>query len=110
MLITMPMQRRRCPTPVDSESQAGFPFRISFCTAGDCRWAKYSLVAWLTSSLFLLPFSLVRSSNQVFYSLFTQSWWPPASCTYRSVSAREWCPSHCWSTGVGTPLRTAFRP
>ena len=46
-------------------------------------------------------FSLVRSSNQAFYSLFAQSWWPPASCTYRSVSAREWCPSHCWSTAWG---------
>ena len=83
MLITRPMQHRRCRTPVDSESQAGFPFRISSGAAGDRRWAKSSLVAWVRSSLLLLPFSLVPSSNQAFYSLFTQSWCPPASCTYR---------------------------
>ena len=110
MLITRPIQRWRCRTLVDSESQAGFLFRISLCATGDRGWAESSLAVWVRSSIFLLPFSLVPSSNHAFYSLLTQSWWTPASCTYRSVSAREWCPSHCWSTGVGTPLRMAFRP
>ena len=58
----------------------------------------------------LMAPKLVTSRIAVHYTLFTQSWWPPASWTQRSVSARERWPSHCWSTGVGTPLRTAVRP
>ena len=59
MLMTGPMQRWHGRTLVDSEPQAGFPFRISFCVAGDCGWARSSLVAWVRSSIFLLPFSLI---------------------------------------------------
>ena len=63
-LITRPIQRWHCRTLVDSESEAGFPFKISFCGTGERGWGNSSLVAWVTSSLLLLPFSLVSSLNR----------------------------------------------